>query len=69
MGAEGAAGDGGVVEGGLRVVGGDRIADGERGFGVDCAAVDEDFGAEVACEDAFGFGQVDGSDVAAFRDH
>ena len=42
MGAEGAAGDGGVVEGGFGVGGGDRGANGEGGRGVDCAAVDEE---------------------------
>jgi len=51
------------------MLGGDSIADGERSFGVDCAAVDEDFVGEGAGEDAFGFGQVDGSDVASFGDH
>lgn len=47
---------------------GDCIADGERGFSVDGAAIDEDFVAEVTGKNAFGVGQVDCSYMTSFRD-
>jgi len=69
FGAEDAAGDGGVVEGGGGGGGGYVGADGERGRGVDCGAVNEEFGGERGGEDAGRGVEVDGADVGAFGDH
>lgn len=69
FGAEDAAGDGGVVEGGLWVGGEGGFADGEGGGCVDCGAIDQDFGVEGGEEDtSFGV-EVYSFDVRTFWYH
>ena len=68
-GADGAARDGCVVEGGGGVGGAEGGGDGERGGRVDGGEVDEDLVAAVGGEDASVGVEVDAADVGAFGDH